>query len=165
MQSRLAGYAALALLALQPVLADATMAQKAGTGLVTAKDVDEIVNLARGYGAATLTKDDSGDPLIKNRTDGIAWSVYFYGCDKGADCSSIQFSAGFSLKSKPTVEKINEWNLQKRWAKARVDKEGDPIITHDVNLQHGVTRANLDASMGNWTEMVADFTKFIGYKK
>jgi Putative bacterial sensory transduction regulator len=165
MRSRLFGYAVLALLAVQPFVIEPVAAQKTGPDLVTAKNVDEIVNLARGYGAATLTKDDSGDPLIKNRTDGIAWSVYFYGCDKGADCSSIQFSAGFTMKNKPTVAKINEWNMQKRWAKARVDNEGDPIITHDVNLQHGVTRANLDTSMGNWTEMVADFTKFIGYKK
>jgi Putative bacterial sensory transduction regulator len=145
--------------------AGAALAQKAGPELITALEVDEIMNLAKGYGSSQLTKDDGGDPLIKNRTDGLGWSVYFYGCTDGKTCTSIQFSSAFTMNEKPTLERVNEWNMTKRWAKARLDKDGDPIITHDVNLRHGVTRANLDASMGNWTEIVSDFAKFIGYKK
>lgn len=146
-------------------LANPVLAQKAGADLLTAADVSELVNVSKGFGSSTLTKDDSGDPLIKNRTDGVAWSIYFYGCTKGADCSSVQLSSGFQLTKKPTLQKINEWNMTKRWSKARLDKEGDPIISHDINMRGGIPRANLEATISTWTDTMKEFTTFVGYAK
>jgi Putative bacterial sensory transduction regulator len=146
-------------------LAGPALAQKSGVDLLKATDVEELVNISKGFGSSSLTKDDGGDPLIKNRTDGIAWSIYFYGCTNGADCSSIQMSTGFEMKTKPTLDKINNWNFTKRWAKARLDKESDPVISLDINMRSGIPRANLESTITVWIDSMKEFATFIGYKK
>jgi hypothetical protein len=149
----------------QPAAA-ATPAGAAGpaTNMITGSDVDAIVAMAARYGDATLTKDKNGNPYIKNRSNGAGWTISFYGCDKGADCKSIEFYHGFETDNKPTSARINEWNQKKRWSKAYLDQDGDPNISFDINLRYGVARGNLEADIGRWVETIGDFKAFVGGK-
>ncbi len=146
--------------------AAATPAVAAGpaSGMITGSDVDAIVAMAARYGDAALTKDKNGNPYIKNRSNGAGWTISFYGCDKGADCKSIEFYHGFETDNKPTSARINEWNQKKRWSKAYLDKDGDPNISFDINLRYGVARGNLEADIGRWVETIGDFKTFVGAK-
>jgi hypothetical protein len=134
------------------------------TGLITGSDLDAIVAMAGHYGDATLTKDKNGNPYIKNRSSGSGWTISFYGCDKGADCKSIEFYHGFETDNKPTSARINEWNQKKRWSKAYVDKDGDPNISFDINLRYGIARGNLEADIGRWVETIGEFKTFVSAK-
>lgn len=128
--------------------------------LITGADVEAIAAVARGQGEATVTKDNNGDPKIKGRSQGANWSISFYGCDKGAGCTSIEFYYGFETSTKPTAARINEWNQKKRWGKAYTDKDADPNMTFDIDLRGGVTRANLDAGIRRWVDQVTEFKAF-----
>jgi hypothetical protein len=137
----------------------------ASTGsLIDATDVDAILAVAKVYGDATASKDSHGDPIVKIKSKGNSWVIYFYGCSKGASCASVQFYYGFTATTKPTPAQINDWNKTKRWARAYIDDENDPNIVQDINLAGGVARPNFDASLSRWTDTIGDFKAFLAKK-
>ena len=128
--------------------------------LIDAKDPEAIRNLASGYGSAMLTTDSDGDPKISGRIDGIAYSIYFYGCEDGENCKSIQFSAGWSGVRNFTAETASEWNRKKRFGSA-FSSNGDPVLAWDVNLFAGVTVKNIDDTFDWWSITLKDFAKYL----
>lgn len=160
MKTLMCGLAAagLQLAAMQP-------ARAAEADLITAQDVDEITNVAKGFGSATRTTTKSGDPKIEGRLDGLQYSVFFYGCENRSNCQSIQMYVGFKMETnKPGISKVNEWNQKKRYGKAYIDKVGDPVMEMDVPMAKGITRGTLDSAFDSWNSLVAEYAKFIGYK-
>ena len=128
--------------------------------LIDATDPDEIVNIARGYGAATLGVDGVGDPQITGRIAGNAYSIFFYGCTEGRNCTNLQFSSGW-ITDRVDMDRINAWNRRNRFARAYLDDEDDPIIEMDVNMEFGVTRRNFDDTFGVWSAVLSAFAEFI----
>lgn len=124
--------------------------------------VDEILNLARGYGSANLETQSNGDPKISGKVEGVTYQVFFMNCTNGTNCEDLNFYAGFR-DNKPTLEVINAWNRDKRFGKAYLDSDLDAVIEFDLNLVHGVTRENLDAAFSLWTLILDQYTTYIGY--
>jgi hypothetical protein len=117
--------------------------------LVMADNPQKILEIARGYGSAELETDNSGDPRIRARMDGTAYSILFFGCEAGANCTSIQFWTYLPPPADPIVA-VNVWNRDLRFAKAYVDGDGDVVIEMDVNLWGGVAAKNLDDTFDWW---------------
>ena len=149
------------ILAAGAILAAAGTSAIAQNQIIDATNPQAIFEAARGFGSAELEKDSDGDPKITGRMDGVRYSVYFYGCKNNQQCKTIQFSASWSAPGKVSVERINQWNRDKRFGKAYLDKDNDPVIQHDVNLFGGVTRKNLDDTFDWWKTIVVDFAKVI----
>jgi hypothetical protein len=131
--------------------------------LIDGGQVDEILNLARGYGAATLETQSNGDPRITGKIEGVSYQVYFMNCTDNKNCEDLNFYAGF-LDNKQTLEVINAWNRDKRFGKAYLDSDLDAVIEFDVNLEKGVSSGNLDAAFGIWKLILDQYTTYIGYK-
>ncbi len=131
--------------------------------IVDATNVDEIVAIARSYGPVDLITRDNGDPRISGTIGGLPYQLFLMNCADGKACEDINFYSGFA-DTKPTLDAINEWNRSKRFGKAYLDSELDAVIEYDVNLEHGVTRDNLDAAFSLWSQLVPDYAAFIGYK-
>lgn len=117
---------------------------------------------AAGY-QAELSKDTTGDPMIKSAASGSKFVVLFYNCTNHAACSTIQFQTAWEMKSKPSLASINQWNHASRFGRAYIDKDGDPGVMMDVNLDKGgmppaLFRDNLDV----WVAVLGDFKKHIG---
>jgi hypothetical protein len=117
---------------------------------------------AAGY-QAELGKDNVGDPMITSAAAGSKFVVLFYNCTNHVACSTIQFQTAWSVKTKPTLAAINDWNHSKRFAHAYTDQEGDPGIMMDVNLDKGgmspgLFRDNLEV----WASLLGDFKKTFG---
>ncbi len=55
--------------------------------------------------------------------------------DKKVD---IQLYAGFSARGTSLAD-VNEWNKSKRFSRAYIDNEGDPVIESDLDFEGGVT--------------------------
>ena len=91
------------------VLALALTTSAQAQALLTGTDTAEILNAARGYGAASLTTQSNGDPQITGKIDGITYQVYFRNCTNNEDCEDLNFYLGF-LDIKPTLAEINDWN-------------------------------------------------------
>ena len=58
---------------------------------------------------------------------------------------------------------MNDWNMNKRWVRAYVDKENDPWVEYDVDLAPGGTYEGLKDQFGIWQDALSHFRKFIGW--
>ena len=126
--------------------------------LIDATNATAVLNVARGVGSADLETNDKGEPEIAGRVDGTRYRVFFYGCKQGKDCLSIQFYAGWKREGRSiTVKQMNSWNQTKRFAKAYLDDQNDPVIEMDVNLQGGVSRKNLEETFDLWIYSMGKF--------
>lgn len=141
-----------------------------GAGAVQAQELidgtatTEILNIARGYGAANLETRDNGAPMITGKIDGVTYQVYFLNCDdSGANCEDINFYAGF-LDNKQPLDLINAWNRDKRFGKAYLDSDLDAVLEFDVNLDYGVTPKNLDSAFSLWNLVLGQYVEYIGHK-
>ncbi|MGO9544115.1 MAG: YbjN domain-containing protein [Rhodomicrobium sp.] len=131
---------------------------------IFASDIDAIIGLAKGFGPAALSKDPNGDPLIKGRMGGLDYSVYFYDCERHANCKTIQLRSSFALDQRMTdLKKLNEWNREKRWAKSYVNEKGEPQIELDVPMRYGISQASLDETFRVWAKFMRDYASYIGY--
>ena len=124
--------------------------------IITAGSVKDILSIAKGYGSATLEKDDDGDPKISGRVAGQEYWLYFYGCDKNhTNCTSVQFWTYWTGEVL-TAEEMNAWNADTRFGKLYVDGDGDLNLEMDVNLDYGVTYKNLDDTFDIWQTVLED---------
>lgn len=130
--------------------------------LLTGADTDEILNAARGYGAANLTTQSNGDPQITGKIEGITYQVYFRNCTNNTDCEDLNFYLGF-LDLKPTLEEINDWNYNKRFSRAYLDQDDDACVEMDVDMVEGVTADYLDSQFGLWAMVLKQFAEHVGY--
>lgn len=144
------------------MLLGTTFAAQAQT-MLDGASVDEILNIARGYGSATLETQSSGDPKISGKIEGVTYQVFFMNCTNNTNCEDLNFYAGF-LDNKQTLEVINAWNRDKRFGKAYLDSDLDAVVEFDLNLVHGVSRENLDAAFSLWSLILDQYTTYIGYK-
>jgi hypothetical protein len=134
----------------------------AGQELIDGSKVDDIVTLARGYGAATLEDQPGGAPRIAGNINGVPYYVFFMNCAAAAPCEDINFYAAFA-GVKPTMDALNAWNRDKRFGNAYLDADLDAAIEFDVNLEHGVSRDNLDAAFSLWSVLLGEYTAYVGY--
>lgn len=144
------------------LMASACLALLFGNGMAhAAKMIDgskpaEILNIARGFGSATLDTDDVGDPMINGRIDGNRYVIHFFGCTNGTNCGVILFRAGWESDSVDWT-KLNDWNANKFVGRAYLDEENDPIIEFTVILEEGVSAGNLDEVFEYWHIVLGDF--------
>lgn len=132
---------------------------------ITAKNALVVMKAMQSFGlVATMGKDSQGDPKISSRISDTKYSVYFYGCEDNDNCSSILIKAGYDLNDGISASKINEWNREKRFAKAYIDDDGDPFLEMDVNLDYdGVGEKNFEDTLDWWRISVEDFEEFIDW--
>lgn len=134
--------------------------------LVRAQDPQSLVRAmqANGY-TAQLTTDATGDPMIRSAAGGTNFQVLFYNCTNHRECATIQFHVGYDLKTAPSFESINEWNRTQRFGSAHLDKENDPILEMDVDLDDGGLSPLLFIdNLEFWTSALGRFEKHIGYR-
>jgi len=114
------------------------------------------VEIAKNHGSAELKTDNDGDPMIAGSIDGIKYQVHFYDCAGGKQCKNIQLYSWWTTRKKTTLEALNEWNRKKRFGKVYLDTDGDMAIIMPVNLDHGVSRKNLDDTFDWWETALKD---------
>ncbi len=139
----------------------------AGAQMVRAQEPESLVKAlqAEGY-AAKLGTDKTGDPMITSGVSGTTFQIFFYNCTGGAACATVQFHSGYDLTSEVSLERINEWNRGQRFGRAFLDKENDPILQMDVDLDDGgMSRALFIDNVQFWASVLGKFEQHIGYRK
>jgi hypothetical protein len=117
-----------------------------------------------GY-PATLGADKMGDPMITSAIGARTFQVFFYNCKDHQACATVQFHVGYDLTSAPALERINEWNRVKRFGRAFLDNENDPILEMDVDLDDGgISQLLFADNLEFWSSVLGDFEKHIGFK-
>jgi hypothetical protein len=121
------------------VTVSVSLAEEASTGGAISASVVASQLQALGY-AAKIDSDKSGDPRVKATVDGFSWDIFFYDCGSGAleqrGCASFQFYTGYTVPNDFSLQTINKWNTDKRFAKAysyvKHDGKNDARIEVDV---------------------------------
>lgn len=134
--------------------------------MVRAQDPQSLVRAmqSRGY-VAELTTDQTGDPMIRSAASGTNFQVLFYNCTDHRDCATVQFHVGYDLKTATSLESINEWNRSQRFGSAHLDKENDPILEMDVDLDDGgISPLLFIDNLEFWTSAMGRFEKHIGFR-
>lgn len=158
-----AAVAALSLVAAGPVgAAEAAKPKPIPAEGVTMEEVAAWLQ-SGGY-QAQLKKTDAGEPYIASGAEGVNFDVYLDDC-KAKKCTSIEFTAGFTLDGglKGGPAKINEWNRDKRWVRAYIDKDNDPWAEMDISVTPGRTWDAVDDDFATWRVMLDHFKTFIGW--
>lgn len=131
--------------------------------LVNAKNpakIKEIVE-SQGWPAKLISKADE-DPYIESSRGGVKFLVLFMNCEDNKDCKTLQYYMGFSDAKTVTLEKLNEWNREKRFARAYRDDEGDPVLEMDVDIDFaGIPRENIGETMNTWASLMDSYREFI----
>ena len=144
-------------------LAATVLAAPAGAQEVTSTDPEAMAALLvqEGY-RAKIETDNVGDPVIRSAAGGANFSIYFYGCEGGKDCTSIQFYTGWSTDTQFPLERMNQWNIDKRFSRGIVDEEGDPTLRFDLNLDMGgMSRELFLDNFSVWLSLMDSFEDFI----
>lgn len=152
-------------LALAITTAQVFAALPAAAQNVVASDPASLTQILQSFGyRAELSQDTGGDPKIASSSGGANFSIFFYGCTNGKDCDAISFSSTFDLDPGSNVAIMNDWNVKKRYTKAYLDDEQDPVIDMDIYLgDGGVTIDNFRFWVDTWERAVGDFKSHINF--
>ena len=149
------------------MLALAAAAPAAKPEMVRAQDPQSLVRaLQNGGYQAQLGTDKVGDPMITSGASGTTFQIFFYNCANHTQCATVQFHSGYHLTAPVTLDAMNQWNTSQRFGRAHLDKENDPILEMDVDLDDGgLSPALFIDNMEFWTSVLGNFERQIGYRK
>ncbi|MEE9427197.1 MAG: YbjN domain-containing protein [Paracoccaceae bacterium] len=112
----------------------------------------------------TIETDNVGDPKIEVDYYGSEFSIYYYGCDDGKNCDSIQFFSGYRTDGSVRLSKVNEWNADKRYGIAYISSTGSTRIEQDVYLgREGMNSDDFAKLVGIWVRTMKDFEEHIDW--
>ena len=144
--------AAVSLTAAGLIFAAPVIAKDYTAGGVTGEEIAADLK-AMGH-KATVTKDSTGDPKVDasfaigeegKKTD-INYQIYFFGCNKGPRCTSIQYHVAFD----GDIKKVPEWNKGYRFARAYSTDATTIHLEYDVDVEKGANTAAIQNSAERW---------------
>jgi putative sensory transduction regulator len=132
---------------------------------IVARDATSVANFFLAEGVEpSIETDSDGDPNIKVEYYGASFSIYYYGCDNGANCDAIQFFSGYNTSGSVRLVKINEWNAKKRFGRAYIAENGAARIEMDVFLgKNGLDPDDFAKEVGLWVSVMEEFEEFIDW--
>ncbi|HMJ93719.1 MAG TPA: YbjN domain-containing protein [Allosphingosinicella sp.] len=134
--------------------------------MVRAQDPQSMATALQGAGyAAKLGTDRVGDPMLTSGVSGTNYQIYFYNCTDHRECATVQFHSGHKVSAPVSLDQINEWNRSQRFGRAYIDKEGDPILEMDLDLDDGgLSRLLFIDNVEFWASVLGKFERHIGYR-
>lgn len=140
------------------------IAAPANAKLVDAKSPGPIATLIQSQGWETETISEAGEaPYIRVTRGGAVFIIDFLNCDDGRNCRTLRLLMGFSDAKDLPLEKFNEWNRDRRFARAYRDEDGDPVLAMDIDLDFaGLPRENVGELFNTWTDSMESYRTFVG---
>ena len=131
--------------------------------LINAKNPAKIKEILESQGwPATLIAKAGDDPYIESNRNGLKFLVLFMNCEDNKDCKTLQYYMGFSDAKDVTIERLNSWNKDKRFARAYRDDAGDPVLEMDVDLDFaGIPRENVGETLNTWASLMDSFREYV----
>ena len=132
--------------------------------LIDAKNPQLVADLLKSQALPAEFKSPAGEtPYIESAHNSQKFLVLLMNCDDAKrNCKTIQFYMGYNDAKKTSLEKLNDWNREKRFARAYRDKEGDPVLEMDVDLDfNGIPRENVGEAVNTWKALMEAFQAHI----
>ncbi|MFN3988972.1 MAG: YbjN domain-containing protein [Erythrobacter sp.] len=109
-------------------------AQGAGDIVSASEPAGLVLALMNAGYDAELTRDSTGDPMIRVTTEGYPINLIFFGCSPETNdgCDSLQFVTGLDRPDAWSAEAALKITREYRFIAVQLDNEGDPFFTWDV---------------------------------
>jgi hypothetical protein len=148
------------------VLGAIATAAPAEAAMVRAQDPASVAAAMRAGGfPAEIGTDSVGDPMITSSVDGTNFRVYFYNCTNNRECATVQFHSSYDFNEAPSFVTMNDFNKDQRFASAYLDKDSDPVVEMDVDLDDGgMSEALFIDNLQFWQSVLDKFETTIGYE-
>ena len=115
---------------------------------------------AQGYKAQLGSNEQTNSPLITSAANGYNFTVHFFGCKEGRNCTSLSFVTVFENDGTNTPELANLWNRDNRFSQMAVNDNGSLAFTYDVTTVGGLNQANFADVVDWWQTMLGLVGKF-----
>jgi len=139
------------------------LAPAAHAEMITAKDPAKLAKVIEATDHEAKVVTDDGTTYIESQHNGLKFLVFFMNCqDDSQDCATIQYYMGYNDAKDTTLEQLNQWNREHRFARAYRDDEGDPVLEMDLDLDFkGLPRENVAESVETWVSLMDDYQGFL----
>jgi hypothetical protein len=111
---------------------------------------------AAGYKSQVKTTNDN-QKFVASSIHGFNVVESLFDCN-AQGCGNLQFIVWFN--DKVSLDFVNAWNAQYRFAKAAIDSDGDVAFSIDIYLDGGVTLDNVKNYAKVFDYMLGEVTKF-----
>ncbi len=95
------------------------------------------------------------------RLSGNKSIIALYQCQKER-CGTIKMSTFFKPSKPVGPKRINTWNQTRRYTRVYLDKDGDPVMEADVDLDGGAPLEAVEGFVLRQRSMIAQFAKYVG---
>ena len=111
---------------------------------------EQLTGLLRDKGLEG-TVNEKGNVIVQNNGSKIVFFI-----------SNQTMQAYFGLRgTSATITTVNEWNKSKRFGRAYIDSDGDPVVELDYDLEGGVTDDSVKVWFDTVTAIVKSFRTFV----
>ena len=140
-------------------------AQRAAPGKVSVADPASLVAALQKAGYKAKLTQEEGKPEIESSAAGATFYLYFQNCESKDGCEDIMVQSAYDMdKDAVTLEAINDFNRDNRWARAYLDKDRDPVIESDLMfVDKQMDEAAFIESMKAWDDALGRFHKAIDW--
>jgi hypothetical protein len=83
---------------------------------------------------------------------------------RGGRCESLYLAVPFGMRNPPSLERINAWNREKRFSRAYLLDDGDPVLESNLSLTGGVTLEAVVFFLKFFEENLSEFVTWIGFR-
>jgi hypothetical protein len=115
---------------------------------------DEIAGIIRDAGYRAELIHGKSSWYIYTGMSGRKVTIDLY-CDDHDVCGSMTYDLSFTASSDFTLTMANQWNRDKRYAKAYIDTDGALVVEYDVSFKGGVTHDTIAAAARLFEDLVA----------
>ena len=105
----------------------AAPAPPAAPGTVSIADPNSLVTALQKAGYKAKLTYEEGKPEIESSAAGATFYLYFQNCESKDGCEDIMVQSAYDVaKDAITLDTINKFNKDNRWARAYLDDEKRP---------------------------------------
>jgi hypothetical protein len=137
-------------------------AQGCSSDMVCAERPQSIADAlkAQGYQAQLGVNEKTGNPTVKSAASGYNFTIYFFGCEGGRNCTSLTFATIFEDDGTNTPALANKWNRDNRFSQMAANEDGSMAFTYDVTTVGGLNQKNFADVVDWWQTMLGLVNKF-----
>lgn len=146
-------------------LAAASMGAQAAPGKVSIADPNSLVAALQKAGYKAKLTFEEGKPEIESSAAGATFYLYFQNCEAKDGCEDIMVQSAYDVaKDAVTLDTINKFNKDNRWARAYLDDESDPVLEMDlVFAGKQLDEGTFIDSVKAWDDVLGRFHKAIDW--
>lgn len=131
----------------------AASATAASAELITASDVEAVAAaMARGGFTVAAAQSNSGDPALLAQHPDVNFRVFFMGCEDGANCQHLLFSAQYTIEGDFDPEVLSAYMAANAMGGAHVSLDDSETTTlrYFVTTVGGVSKEQFSEILFLW---------------